>query len=261
MNADKNPTVLSDACAALGIPAGTEPRVNMARLMNLPQLQPVNTATAKKPIEAEPTQDKVLCQKTFVENESKRIMSCQSAAGVKPNEKQTLAEATRRWERTKKKTLLDDDMAIANDQINVGNMVQEIQHNGWKLVLKDDTNHYYRFPVKPGATGASVASSAVSAPVADDAQQGVVAETAIVPAKPSDDAGKVMDEKEVDAAKMAALVAENAELEQQLAVMRAVMRAYMLDHPTDDEEDRPSTSSLKRKVSEVAHTDTDAQTA
>ena len=80
---------------------------------------------------------------------------------------------------------------------------------------------------------------------------------AVVPEKPtkSEDTVKASTE-EVDSAKMAALVAENADLKRRLAEMRA----SMLDHPTDDEEDRPSTSSLKRKVSEVV-SDTDPQTA
>ena len=235
MNPDKNSAVLSDACAALGIPSGAEPRVHMARLMNLPEIQPVNTATVAKPMEAKPSQHKVLCQKTFVENERTRIMSCQ---GVKANDEQAVAEATRRWERTKKKTLTVDDMAIANDQVT--NMVQEIQHNGWKLVLIDDQNHYYRFPVKAGA------ATAVSSPTVADTQRGTVAEAAVEPAKPSDDAVKVHLGEKND---ITAPTAENDDLKR---------RASMLDHPTDDEEDRPSTFSLKRKLSD---TDTDLQTA
>ena len=66
--------------------------------------------------------------------------------GFKENKELATAEVIRRWELTKKKTLLDDDMTIANDQ--VGNMVQEIQHNGWTLVLVDQQNHYYPFRSK-----------------------------------------------------------------------------------------------------------------
>ena len=81
MNAEKKPAVLKDACMALGVPAGAEPRVQMAELMNLPQIQSVDTATAKKPSEPGPTRDNVPCQKTFVENEMKCIISCKRAAG------------------------------------------------------------------------------------------------------------------------------------------------------------------------------------
>ncbi len=199
MNPDKNPTVLSDACAVLGIPTDAEPRVHMARLMNLPRIQSVSTATVTMQI------NDVLCQKTFVENECRRIMSCQHAAGVKTNDEQAHVEATRRWERRKKKTLLDDDKAIANDQ--VGNMVDEMQHNGWKLVLMDDQNHYYRFPVK------------AQAPAAD------------VPEKPSDDTVKVhAEENEVNSTEMTALVAENADSKRRLSEMTTSMP----DHPTEE---------------------------
>tara|TARA_B110001450_G_scaffold217816_1_gene211982 strand:- start:2010 stop:2408 length:399 start_codon:yes stop_codon:yes gene_type:complete len=80
---------------------------------------------------------------------------------------------------------------------------------------------------------------------------------AVEPAKPSDDAVKVHMEEEKDSAKMiAALTAENDDLKRRLTEMRA----SMLDHPTDDEEDGPCSSSLKRKLSEVVYTDTDMQT-
>ena len=143
MDPYKNVVLLTAACRAVGMKRDGTPFERMGWLMHMP---PPRNQQSKKPRD-EPANISPLIKATYVSHETQRIMNYTRPPGRVGNKSLATIEAHRRWEHLKKKTLRDDDASVPNEGMAVRS--DEIRHNGWVLVLVDDTHHYYRFPVTP----------------------------------------------------------------------------------------------------------------
>lgn len=142
MDPVKNKRVLKYACVACGIPVESNTPASELHDRLLYKRKTQRTGAAPDTAVAKGTPTNVPSEATFLQTEAARL-SASIGHPVSVNQQTNIeTETARRWQLVKSNTLTGAEMMIAADR--VAEFKNQLQQEGWVVVLVDKENHYFR---------------------------------------------------------------------------------------------------------------------